>query len=609
MIAKGASRNNPRQLAVYLMRVERYDTGEPAELLELQSGWTASLGPESARPRIASRMVEAFRDWQLLTEGTRQGRDGLYHAEISPEAHYAATMTPEQWKRAADILGEELGLQGQPRAVVLHGGTDGRKHLHVVWARTDIEAMKLVSDSYNFVAHEKASMRMEEEFGHEFVPGKHAKRDRERQPEFPRQKLSQDEDQWQKRTGLSVEDRKAEIAALHSAADGPQAFKAGLEEAGYLLAKGDRGYIVVDELGGHSVLSRNIGLKKKETEAYMAGVELDKLPTIEEAKALQKQARQHGRDNAAPEAPKPAADASQPQPPQTLEKAPEAPQSSEKATPRPIDLTLYSPQPKSKFLPPSEAAASRPDSAQNIQPPAPAPEQVPPRPINLNTYSPQPEPTSLVTAPSAPTAPKQQTAPAQEATQSKEDPAVAVIKAALAERQQKEVRLLDERQAAELRQKELDLTIYNANQLEAFDRILAERAAAMRNRQLGQKRPGLKGMVDDLKNKSNPEIAAQEAEAQRTERQELDQRQRQERAQYVATLEQSKKLELENLRERHALQRSDRDRRNEEEQERYISEQLEAKRIAKEIEEELRQKELDLNDELRDGPPPPLRGK
>ena len=34
MIAKGASRNNPRQLAVYLMRVERYDTGEPAELLE-----------------------------------------------------------------------------------------------------------------------------------------------------------------------------------------------------------------------------------------------------------------------------------------------------------------------------------------------------------------------------------------------------------------------------------------------------------------------------------------------------------------------------------------------------------------------------------------------
>ena len=609
MIAKGASRNNPRQLAVYLMRVERYDTGEPAELLELQSGWAASLGPESPRPRIASRMIEAFRDWQLLTEGTRQGRDGLYHAEISPEAHYAATMTPEQWKRAADILGEELGLQGQPRAVVLHGGTDGRKHLHVVWARTDIEVMKLVSDSYNFVAHEKASHRMELEFGHEFVPGKHAKRDRERQPEFPRQKLSQDEDQWQKRTGLSVEDRKAEIAALHAAADSPQAFKAALEEAGYLLAKGDRGYIVVDQRGGHSVLSRNIGLPKKEAEAFMAGVDLHKLPTIEEAKALQKEARARKRTESPVEAKGPSPEATPPQPPQAAEKALETPQPSEKPAPRPIDPAAHSPKETSKFLSPSETPAQSPEPAQKIEPPAPVSGQVPPRPINLNTYSPQPEPEKVIATPSAPAAPKQQPTPAPEAMQSKEDPAVAVIKAALAERQQKEARLLDERQAAELRQKEFDLTIYNANQIEAFDRILAERAATMRNRQQEQKRPGFQGMLDDLKSKGRPEMGAEKAEAQRIERQQLDERQRQERAQFVAMLEQSKKLELENLRDRHSLQRSDSNLRNEEELERYISEQLEAKRIAEEMEADRLQRERDEHDELRDGPPPPQRGK
>ena len=99
-------------------------------------------------------------------------------------------MTPEQWKRAADILGEELGLQDQPRALVLHAGKeekDDRPHLHVVWSRTDIDEMKLVSDSYNYQAHERASQRMEQEFGQEFVPGKHAKRDREKQPEFPRE--------------------------------------------------------------------------------------------------------------------------------------------------------------------------------------------------------------------------------------------------------------------------------------------------------------------------------------------------------------------------------------------------------------------------------------
>lgn len=60
-----------------------------------------------------------------------------------------------------------------------------------------------------------------------------------------------------------------------------------MEEAGYLLAKGDRGYIIVDAAGDHSVLSRNLGMKKKEIEAFMTGVELDKLPTIKEAQTLQ----------------------------------------------------------------------------------------------------------------------------------------------------------------------------------------------------------------------------------------------------------------------------------------------------------------------------------
>src|SRR5690348_10631746 len=110
MIVKGASRSGARQLAVYLMRVERWDTGEPAELLELRSPWAAGLDGAD-RHYTAEQLVEAFRDWQTLVEGTKQGRDGLYHAEISPEAHYARDMTPEQWKRAAEILGEELGLQ------------------------------------------------------------------------------------------------------------------------------------------------------------------------------------------------------------------------------------------------------------------------------------------------------------------------------------------------------------------------------------------------------------------------------------------------------------------------------------------------------------------
>jgi hypothetical protein len=303
MIAKGASRNNPRQLAVYLMRVERYATGEPVALLEFQSAWARGLdlaeSPDGVwrvnsplfLQQTAAKLIEGFRDWQVLTEGTKQGRDGLYHAEISPEGRYADTMTPEQWKRAADILGEELGLQGQPRAVVLHGGTDGRKHLHVVWARTDIEEMKLVSDSYNYVAHEKASQRMELEFGQEFVPGKHAKRDRDKQPEFPRQDFDFAEAQISDRSPLGVGERKEEIRTLLAAAANGLEFRKGLEKAGYVLAQGERGYVVVDEAGVYSALTKNLQgvMKKGEVEAFMADVPLSQLPTVEDARARQKE--------------------------------------------------------------------------------------------------------------------------------------------------------------------------------------------------------------------------------------------------------------------------------------------------------------------------------
>ncbi|HEV8414163.1 MAG TPA: relaxase/mobilization nuclease domain-containing protein [Bryobacteraceae bacterium] len=323
MIAKGASRSGPRQLAVYLMRVERWDTGEPAELLELRSPWAAGIDGGD-RHHTANQLIEAFRDWQTLVEGTKQGRDGLYHAEINPEAHYARNMTPEQWKRAADILGEELGLQDQPCALVLHAGKDDRPHLHVVWQRTDVDTMKVISDGYNYVAHERASQRMELEFGHEIIPGKHAKRDRKKQEEFPRQKLTQDEDQFQKRTGLSKEQRIEQLTTLRAATDSGPAFKSALEDAGYILAKGDRGYVVVDQKGGHSVLSRNVGLKKKEIEAFMAGVELDKLPTIEEAKATQAERRKAlSKSNGQPARKEQTVEASKFLPPQTTQRQPQ----------------------------------------------------------------------------------------------------------------------------------------------------------------------------------------------------------------------------------------------------------------------------------------------
>ena len=284
MIIKGTSRGNPKQLAAHLQRA---DTNERVQILELNSP--------------TDNLEDTFRDWQFLSTGT-QGSKGLYHANISPDAGY--TMTPEQWERAADVLEEKLGLTAQPRTIILHE-KDGREHIHVVWARTDIDTMTLKSDSFNYPAHEEASLALEKEFGHEHVPGKHAKRDREKQPEFPRAET--DHAQWQQaeRTGIDPAERKEQITALFQQSDNGQAFKAALHEQGYVLAQGDRGYLIVDQYGDHYSLARELKEKTAQINAFMADVPLDTLPPLAEAKAFQREHNSMFDQTPQPETPTP----------------------------------------------------------------------------------------------------------------------------------------------------------------------------------------------------------------------------------------------------------------------------------------------------------------
>lgn len=305
MIIKGGSRAGPNQLARHLQRT---DTNERVEILELHSP-TGSL-------------KEAFRDWQFLATGTR-GTKGLYHANIDPDAKY--TMTPEQWKRAVDVLEEELGFQGQPRAVVMHD-KEGRQHIHVVWQRADIETMTLKADSHNYRKHELASQRLEQEFGHEFVPGKHAKRDREHNPELPKSEINHAEWQQGERAGLDPRARKEFITQLFEQSDSGTAFKAALEQGGYVLAQGDRrDFVIIDQAGEIHSLGRQIkDVKAKELREFMADVDRDRLPTVEEARERATTLQQQ---QPAPEQASPASE----QAPQVSDAKPAEPTAIEKA--------------------------------------------------------------------------------------------------------------------------------------------------------------------------------------------------------------------------------------------------------------------------------------
>jgi hypothetical protein len=196
-------------------------------------------------------------------------------------------MTPEQWLDCVSVLGHELGLERQPHALVLHE-KDGRIHAHVVWQRTDADSLTLISDSNNYAAHERAARTLEQMFEHERVPGPHTGKEKDGNS------YSRSEQQQGERAALSPAERKAQITALWERSDSGQAFTAALDDAGYVLAQGDRrGLVIVDEAGEIHALARQIkGAKTREVEARLDHIDKAALPDVTAALAMQMERRE-----------------------------------------------------------------------------------------------------------------------------------------------------------------------------------------------------------------------------------------------------------------------------------------------------------------------------
>jgi len=265
MIIKGKSRAGPQQLAKHLGNAEK---NERVSLIE-------------TRGTVAQDLRGALVEMDALAAGTRCERS-LYHAAISPEPPHR--LTPEQRAEAIDALEERLGLCGHARVVVMHEKL-GRQHIHVVWSRIDLARMRSVSDSHNYRKHEEVARELERRFGHDRVQGAHHERDGVERPD---RTPSRAELQQQERTGVTGKRVKEEVTAAFRASDGPEAFRAALEQRGYLLARGDRrDYVVIDRKGGvHSLARRIDGMKAAELREFMAPVSLEAVPTIDQAREI-----------------------------------------------------------------------------------------------------------------------------------------------------------------------------------------------------------------------------------------------------------------------------------------------------------------------------------
>jgi hypothetical protein len=265
MILKGNQRGNGADLAIHLMN--SYDN-ESIEVAEVYG-------------TVAGDLLGAFAEFEAVSQGTK-ATEYLYSLSIDPPQ----PMSREQYFEAISTIEHGLGLTDQPRAVVFHV-KDGREHCHVVWSRINIEKMRAIQLSFDHSRLMDMACELSHKFGFELPAGMKAW---EAGQAFEKDKLEPTlaEKAQADETGITPDQRRAEITAAYEVSDTPEAFRAALEQKGYVLAKGDRrGFVVVDRFGNPHSLTRYIeGHKAAAIKKKLATLDPDQLPSVDQAKEM-----------------------------------------------------------------------------------------------------------------------------------------------------------------------------------------------------------------------------------------------------------------------------------------------------------------------------------
>lgn len=261
MIIKGGARKSGRFFAGHLMKAE---DNERVAVVEMKNLW-------------AEDVSEAFREMKSIAKGTRAD-NYFYTVSMNPRAD--EHLTPDQWDMAVEKLETNLGLTDHARFQVEHEKADGRVHRHIVWSRVDPDTMTVTPAKNDYYIHMQTGRELEREFNHQPTPDpmEHGHR---------AEKEFSDWELFRGQEGRDPKDVKAEVTALFKQSDSGVAFVAALEDSGYTLCQGDRGYCLIDPHGhSHSLVRRLEHVKTAELRHYLSDTPLADLPTVAEASAL-----------------------------------------------------------------------------------------------------------------------------------------------------------------------------------------------------------------------------------------------------------------------------------------------------------------------------------
>lgn len=280
MILKGRPRTHGQQLANYLLSPKN----DQVRVLDVRG--------TIAEERSATGLKQSLKEMDELGKMTH-AQSPLFHLALNPNG--ADQLTPDDWKYSVAKAETALGLEGLPRAVVSHV-YQGKEHLHVVWSRVNVEDRKCAELSFSNRKLCQAAREIEMELG--LTPTI----ERKRGPEREKQRVLEAQKQQDERATQPRFERDAAIAsAWHQAADAAD-FKQQIEAAGYHLAVGKRGVLVMDASGEAHSISRSVkGIKARDVKEKLA--DIGDLPTVETLRQFQIDApqRQRARNTTAQE--------------------------------------------------------------------------------------------------------------------------------------------------------------------------------------------------------------------------------------------------------------------------------------------------------------------
>ena len=227
---------------------------------------------------VSRTLKGAFQESYAISRATKC-KQHLYSLSLNPPQ--GAEAKEVDYVNAANAVEEQLGLQGQPRAIVFHEkiGQDGilRRHAHAVWCRIDRKEMKAINMSFDRDQLRTVARGLFIEHGWQMPVGfvKTEWRD-------PRN-FTLAEWQQAKRVGKDAKRLKAMFQERWAISDSRTSFAHALDEQGFILARGDRrGIVAVDHDGEAYAITRWVGVKTKQVRARLG--EPDNLPSVAEAR-------------------------------------------------------------------------------------------------------------------------------------------------------------------------------------------------------------------------------------------------------------------------------------------------------------------------------------